>query len=167
MTIRGSIKIFTTVLLGASVAVAAPFGLAAERTAETAPPALLQAYRAELNQFHQDFGGSRDLPDERFFLFGMGLRTKLLYKSGALRNASSGEVIGQWDVGEEIILPAAYSVNLRLSGGGAARIVEDEGGVWMFGDRVTRSIRPAGRRSGHAGARMLPERGFIPTAKPV
>jgi hypothetical protein len=91
----------------------------------------LQKYRAELGRFRQEFGGARELPQEQFFLFGMGLRAKLLYKAGALTRVPSGEVIRRWTVREHFILPADYSVVVRPSEGGEVRIIEDEQGVWI------------------------------------
>ena len=35
------------------------------------PTNLLQAYRATLRQLREEYGGTRDMPDVRFFLFGM------------------------------------------------------------------------------------------------
>ena len=101
------------------------------RTA-AAPESSLSSYRAELDAFRKDFGGAREMPNEKFFLFGMGLRTKLLYKAGTLMNAASGAVIRQWDAAGEIILPHDYSVVVRVNNrGGETRIVEDESGVWI------------------------------------
>ena len=117
-------------LLAASLFVAMAT-IAAERERAVSPPERLAPYRAELGQFRRDFGGAHDLPDEKFFLFGMGLRTKLLYKTGALLNAQSGQLIRRWDVSDEIILPAEYSVVLRIKSGGEVRLVEDENGVWV------------------------------------
>ena len=97
-----------------------------------APELSLSSYRAALDKFREDFGDARELPNEKFFLFGMGLRTKLLYKAGTLMNAASGAVIRKWDVAEEIILPHDYSVVVRMnSRRGETRIVEDERGVWI------------------------------------
>ena len=120
-------------LLAASLFVATT-AIAAERERAVSPQERLSRYRAELDQFRRDFGGAHDLPDQKFFLFGMGLRTKLLYKAGALLNAHSGQLIRQWDVSDEIILPAEYSVVLRTKGGGETRLLEDEGGVWIEED---------------------------------
>lgn len=101
-----------------------------------AAPLRLEEYRAELDRFRSEFGGARDLPDRPFFLFGMGQRTKLLYKSGTLSNARSGEVIRRWKIAREFILPPAYAVILHLPGGDSAQIVEDEQAVGVVeGDR--------------------------------
>ena len=89
------------------------------------------AYRTELDAFRKEFGGARELPAAKFFLFGLGLRTKWLYQTGALMNAHSGEVWRRWNVGDEVILPADYSVILRTSQGQEIRIFEDETGVFV------------------------------------
>ena len=89
------------------------------------------AYRTELDVFRKEFGGARELPAAKFFLFGLGLRTKWLYQTGALMNAHSGEVWRRWNVGDEVILPADYSVILRTSQGQEIRIFEDETGVFV------------------------------------
>ena len=89
------------------------------------------AYRAELANFRQEFGGGRALPNAEFFLFGMGLRTKWLYQTGALMNARSGEVVRRWPVDAAVILPSDYSVNLRTTDGRTVRIFEDETGVFI------------------------------------
>ena len=103
----------------------------------------LADYRAELQRFRDNFGSARELPDERFFLFGLGLRPKLLYRSGALVDAVSSTVIRQWDVIEEVIFPPDYTVRLRTRASGVVGIVEDEKGVW---------IEEAGRRELLPGA---------------
>jgi len=91
----------------------------------------LAQYRRELDLFRAEFGGTRDLPNERFFLFGMGLRPKLLYKASTLLNAQSGEVLRRWNLREDIILPAEYKVIVRTREGGDIQIVETEEGVFI------------------------------------
>ena len=91
----------------------------------------LTNYRAELQRFRDNFGGTRELPDEHFFLFGLGLRPKLLYRHSALVDAVTGIVIRQWDVAEEVIVPPDYAVYLRTRAGDVVGIVEDESGVWI------------------------------------
>ena len=56
----------------------------------------LLEYRAELNALRRQFGGSRPMPDVPFFLFGMGARPKLVYKSGSLLEPTTGTVLRQW-----------------------------------------------------------------------
>ena len=62
------------------------------------------------------------LTGERFFLFGMGDRRKLIYRGGVLRDAVSGEIVRQWQVEREAILPSDYTVSLTLPHGGKAVI---------------------------------------------
>ena len=101
----------------------------------------LATYRGELQRFRQEFGGSRELPDERFFLFGMGLRRKCLYKEGRLLDAITGEEILRFDVSEDFILPADYTVFVKTKSGETASIIEDEKGVWIERSG-TRSLLP-------------------------
>jgi len=99
--------------------------------AALSPQEKLSAYRRELDAFRAEFGGARELPDEHFFLFGMGLRQKYLYRDGVLMNAQSGAVIRKWDVREAVILPANYEVYIHTKSGAWAYIFENEEGVWV------------------------------------
>jgi len=134
----------------AATLLAATATIAAERERAVSSQERLARYRTELDQFRRDFGGAHDLPDQKFFLFGMGLRTKLLYKSGALLNAQSRQIIYQWDVSDEIILPSEYSVVLRTKGGGEVRLVKTrtESGLrraesaWQFPARPRPRVCP-------------------------
>lgn len=90
----------------------------------------LNDYIAELETLRKEFGGIRDMPNVPFFLFGMGNRTKYLYKDGALTKLSNGEIVGQWDAERVSIIPSAYTVILTLKGGGKVVLTEDERGVW-------------------------------------
>jgi hypothetical protein len=89
----------------------------------------LLAYRSALETVRSEHGGARALPAVDFFLFGMGERTKYLYGGGRLTQALTGEVVKTWEVGEELIVPPAYTVALRTKTGGLAVIVEDEQGL--------------------------------------
>lgn len=95
---------------------------------------LLQDYRAQLDALRHEYGGVHELPDVRFFLFGMGPRRKMIYKAGALSDARSGAVIEQWNVATETILPSEYSVLITTDDDRSIRIVEDERGVWIEED---------------------------------
>jgi hypothetical protein len=92
---------------------------------------LLAAYRCKLDTFRNEFGGGFDLPDIKFFLFGMGNRTKFVYRDGMLMNASSGEIIKSWSVKDDMILPASYMVWMADSIGEITIISENETGVWV------------------------------------
>ena len=54
------------------------------------PDKALAGYRAELTVCRAAHGGSYDMPDIRFFLFGMDARIKLLYRDGVPFDAESG-----------------------------------------------------------------------------
>jgi hypothetical protein len=83
--------------------------LTALRAAE--PEKALAGYRAELAACRAAHGGSYDVPDVKFFLFGMGARTKLLYREGILFDARSGRELQRWKVRREIIVPPDYLVS--------------------------------------------------------
>jgi hypothetical protein len=72
----------------------------------------------------------------RFYLFGMGSRTKLIYRRGELVEAGTGTVLRSWNVAESDIQPSAYRVLLRTEDDHTVTIWEDESGVWVDdGDR--------------------------------
>lgn len=94
----------------------------------------LEEYRGELDAFRREHPATRALPGVDFFLFGMGSRPKLLYKSGTLRHAVTGEVIRSWPVRSAVILPPDYAVFLTATNGQRICVIEDERGVWIKGD---------------------------------
>lgn len=98
------------------------------------PEKSLNEYRMNLKSFWSSFGGSRKMPDVDFFLFGMGNRSKLLYKKGILINAVKGDTIGKWNVAREVILTPDYSVWLLTTDGKQVTISEDENAVWISGN---------------------------------
>jgi hypothetical protein len=97
------------------------------RNAETS----LREYRKELALFRAAFGGTGDMPDVRFYLFGMGNRPKLLYLHGELQNAINGMVLKRWPVKRDFILPHEYKVVIQDSSGEVTVLREDSAGVWM------------------------------------
>lgn len=96
------------------------------------PAGTLQTYREDLTRLRQERPAYRDLPDLAFFLFGMGDRLKLIYRSGRLLNALTGNIEEQWAVKREIIVPSEYLVQLTLTDGQTVQIREDETGVWLL-----------------------------------
>jgi hypothetical protein len=91
----------------------------------------LAAYRRELAAFRQTCGGAKEMPDVRFFLFGMGRRPKLLYKNGELQNALTGMVLRKWSVRRDFILPHEYKVVILDSAGAVTLLREDSLGIWL------------------------------------
>ena len=107
------------------------------RAAEIAvtPEHALAGYRAVLESCRKEHGGGHDLPDVKFFLFGMGgARTKLLYRDGALIDSSSGRELRHWNVQSEIIVPSDYSVRLETGDKKTVELREDETAVWLKED---------------------------------
>jgi hypothetical protein len=95
------------------------------------PQQALSAYRSELQRCREAHGGGYDVPDVKFFLFGMGARTKLLYRDGILFDARSGRELQKWKVRVEIIVPPDYLVSLETEDGKAVVLREDSDAVWI------------------------------------
>jgi hypothetical protein len=104
--------------------------LAGWQSGTPSPGELLAAYRAELDAFRGEYGGARDLPNVRFFLFGMGNRTKYVYRDGRLMNVRSGAVVREWTISSDIIVPPEYLVALTTAAGPVS-IREDADAVWI------------------------------------
>ncbi len=75
--------------------------------------------------------------DIQFFLFGMGDRPKLIYKDGVLYAYPGYEIVRRWQVDNELILPAEYSVLLN---DGDVRIYENESGVYLTENGQTEKL---------------------------
>ena len=99
--------------------------------AAASPEEKLSSYRAELAACRAAHGGSYDVPDVKFFLFGMGARTKLLYRDGILFDARSGRELYRWKVRKEIIVPPDYMVSLETQDGVGITLREDSEAVWL------------------------------------
>ena len=95
------------------------------------PETALATYRTELAACRAAHGGAYEVPDVRFFLFGMGARTKLLYRDGTLFDARSGRELHRWKVRREIIVPPDYTVALETEEGAAVFLREDSEAVWL------------------------------------
>jgi hypothetical protein len=113
------------ILLCASLA-----AVAAAFASENASPPLAE-YRAQLEQLRREFGGSKAMPDVPFFLFGMGNRTKLVYRGGTLQEAISGNIVRQWPAQHEVIVPHLYYVELETTNRSRIRVEETDSGVWI------------------------------------
>lgn len=115
------------------------------------PEAALQLYRSSLTRLRLEHTNHRDLPDLAFFLFGMGNRTKYIYRGGRLLNALTGNIEEQWKVKKELIVPSEYLVQLTLDGGSTIQIRETETGVWII---QILSAGPAGSETSPKVRRM-------------
>lgn len=81
------------------------------------------------NLLQSEFPARRNLPEVKFYLFGMGPRTKLIYKDGALKEALSGKVVRQWKAASEQIMPSEYAVLIGTDDKRSVLIQEDEKGI--------------------------------------
>ncbi|MEA3207704.1 MAG: hypothetical protein QOE70_761 [Chthoniobacter sp.] len=62
------------------------------------PEQALAEYRAELEACRRPHGGSREMPDVKFFLFGLGHRAKFIYRDGVLLEAMTQREVRRWTV---------------------------------------------------------------------
>lgn len=76
------------------------------------------------------------LPEQKFFIFGVADRRKLLYRSGVISDLFSGEVVWSAPVGKEIYEATETRVTLETDGGPVV-IREDADGVWLGAERLT------------------------------
>ena len=100
----------------------------------------LKNYQNELDSFRNAIGKSYDLPDVKFFQFGMGSRHKLLYKNGILTEALGTDTIEKWDVSVEIIIPSEYAVFIKSKQGKSYTLSEDTVAVWLSSGKTRRAI---------------------------
>ena len=80
-----------------------------------------------------------------FFLFGMGDRPKLIYRDGVLYAYTTYEELYRWQVREETVLPAEYTVILATEAG-EVRVSEDARGVWLTQGGETRCLAASALR---------------------
>ncbi len=92
----------------------------------------LNKFRVEHDSLRKKTSAPIDLPQIRFFQFGMGNRTKLLYKNGILTNAINGDTIKKWNVKTEIIVPYNYVVHLITTDDKKITIKEDSNYVCIY-----------------------------------
>ena len=97
----------------------------------------LQAYRTELVSMREEFRVC-EMPDVPFFLFGMGDRTKFVYKQGKLIESLSGNIVHEWQVAEELIVPSLYRVLIKTTDGKTVLVEEDEQAVWLSENGASR-----------------------------
>lgn len=66
-----------------------------------------------------------------FFFFGMADRRKMVYKNGKIYDLFTQEIIKQWDIKEELIVPNSYQVLLIDNNNQLINIYEDKTGVYV------------------------------------
>jgi hypothetical protein len=94
----------------------------------------LENYQFQLSTLRNEFR-SVEQPDVKFFLFGMGNRTKMIYQKGQLYSAIDTTIIKKWEIVKELIVPNEYLVQLQLKNGDFVEIKENEKGVYLKQDR--------------------------------
>jgi len=88
--------------------------------------------------------GKGHVGDPGFYLFGMGDRPKMLYRSGRLLDAMTRQTIARLPVRSERIMPAEYRVEWTATDGSSGAIFEDDSGVWL---RHGPDLRPLAQSS--------------------
>ena len=94
-------------------------------------PDELKAYEDELDSLRKEFGGSKEMPDVEFYMFGMGNRTKLIYRDGVLKNLITHDTIREWKIKSFRIIPSEYTVRFESEDKEDVTIFENQEGVWI------------------------------------
>jgi len=84
-----------------------------------------------LDACRHEHGGAYELPDVKFFLFGMGPRQKLIYRGGFLTEVKTGRELRRWKVLREVIVPPDYTVWIETVDGTQIVLREDAEAVWL------------------------------------
>lgn len=77
--------------------------------------------------------------ENKFFLFGMGNREKMIYKSGTLIRFKGYETLYSWDVKDEEFIYDKYTVTITTQNDEKIVIEENETGVFLNGQCLTSS----------------------------
>lgn len=78
------------------------------------------------------------IPDAAFFIFGMGPRAKFIYGAGKIIAWPMCQVIREWTVQREMIVPPSYSIWLSTTSG-EIHIFENESGLFID-ERAGRTV---------------------------
>lgn len=119
-----------TILLIAGLLVFVSRGVA-QPAFEKNPGARLAAYRSQLQLLRKRNPQRKNLPDNRFFLFGMGNRRKLILEDGVLRDPFTKQILHRWKCREVMIVPSDYLVQIITTDNRTMQIREDEDAVWL------------------------------------
>jgi|GEM_PF-5300641 len=99
--------------------------------AEDAPESAQKTYQNELSLCRKEHGGGHDLPEVRFFLFGMGARTKLIYHDGSLIESTTEGQLHHWNTRKEIIVHCDHQCMLGSTDGARVMLREYQDAVWL------------------------------------
>ena len=102
-------------------------------------PDRLKVYEEDINEYKREYDNFvkkykvnvYDVRCDDFFLFGMGNRTKYLYKDGQIINIKTKEVIYNLNVEQELIIPHKYTVAIYTKDKQYLRIFENNDGVFI------------------------------------
>lgn len=92
-----------------------------------------QNYLKQLDMLYEDFDVKVAFDNKsKFMFFGMGNRTKILYKDGTLYNIDDDyKILIKYEIEKEMIIPNEYTVSLVTKDGKEIIIYEDESGVYI------------------------------------
>lgn len=88
-------------------------------------------YHASLDSLRKLYNHKRSVPTVDFYLFGMGSRTKMIYKNGLLLNAITGDTLYRWPIKNQLIVPSEYYVYIATTDKKTVHIFEDSTGVYL------------------------------------
>jgi len=103
---------------------------------------VLARYHDELQELRRS-RPSFNLPRQDFFLFGMGPRPKFIYRAGKLIAWPACQVVREWNVQRETIVPPLYSVWL-VTPQGKIHISENESGL-LIEEKGQRTVLAEGQ----------------------
>ena len=99
----------------------------------------LRLYRETLSDFKATHGGVVQINADRFYLFGMGNREKLIYEDGKLKAYPLGRILFDFRPESDYILPADRRVVI-FSGTKTYEIFENEEAVFIADGTVCRPV---------------------------
>lgn len=109
-----------------------------------------EKYRSEINSLNEYINEYKEFLNEYenekmeelnpidYYLFGMGNRTKILYKKGKLIDLSTNKEIYKFNEKESLIIPNIYSVIIRDTNNNYIKIYENNDGIhYVYNDKDT------------------------------
>ncbi len=92
-----------------------------------------QIYDEEYSKFVERYNITlnEDYKDINFYLFGMGNRTKILFKDNKLIDIFTKKTLYEWNVKDYVIIPNIYTVLIRTFDNTYYKIYENDNGVYI------------------------------------